>query len=326
MSQPAAPDAIGAFRAPARDIRLVLGTMSFGDTADLATAGAVIDYMLEIGVTEVDTANTYGEEALAPLLAGRRDRIRLASKVGMPHPDAAGLPPLSARALRAALDGTLRRLGTDRVDVLYLHKPDRDTPLTETLSAVVELRAEGKIGDLGISNFSAWQTLDVIRTAAEIGTPGPVVSQQLYNLVARRIEDEFLEFARVHHVLLMVFNPLAGGLLVAPPAEEATAPARFSSSWLAAAYRQRYWTPEVLDAVRGLARLADEAGVSMPELGLRWLVSQETVGAVLLGGDRLEHFTANAQAVRRGPLPADVLAACDEVTRPLAGHMPAYNR
>jgi aryl-alcohol dehydrogenase-like predicted oxidoreductase len=170
-------------------------------------------------------------------------------------------------------------------------------------------------------------TAPVVRTAAEVGTPGPVVAQQLYNLVARRIEDEFLEFARVHDVLLMVFNPLAGGLLATPPAEEAiAAPARFSSSWLAAAYRQRYWIPEVLNAVRKLARVADEAGVSMPELGLRWLVSQETVGGVLLGGDTLEHFAFNAEAVRRGPLSADVLAACDEVTRPRAGHMPAYNR
>ena len=82
----------------------------------------------------------------------------------------------------------------------------------------------------------------------------------------------------------------------------------------------------MLNAVRKLAHVADEAGVSMPELSLRWLASQETVRGVLLGGDRLEHFTSNAEAIRRGPLPADVLAACDEATRPLAGHMPAYNR
>jgi aryl-alcohol dehydrogenase-like predicted oxidoreductase len=327
MSQPAAPDAISPSRAPARDIRLVLGTMSFGDTADLETARAAIDYVLGVGVTEVDTANTYDEEALAPVIAGRRDRIRLASKVGMAHPDAADHPPLSARALRAALDGTLRRLGTDHVDVLYLHKPGRDTPLTETLHTVFELRAEGKVGDLGISNFSAWQTLDVIRCATEVGTPGPVIAQQLYNLVARRIEDEFLEFARVHDVLLTVYNPLAGGLLAGPPTDDHnSAPARFTSSWLAAAYRQRYWNPEVLNAVRKLAHVADEAGVSMPELSLRWLASQETVRGVLLGGDRLEHFTSNVEAVRRGPLSADVLTACDEATRPLAGHMPAYNR
>ena len=98
MSQPAALDAIGPSQVAARDIRLVLGTMSFGDTADLVTTRAVIDYMLEAGITEVDTANTYGEGALAPLLAGRRDRTRLVSKVGMPHLDATGLPPLSARS------------------------------------------------------------------------------------------------------------------------------------------------------------------------------------------------------------------------------------
>jgi aryl-alcohol dehydrogenase-like predicted oxidoreductase len=283
--------------------------------------------MLELGITEVDTANTYGEAALEPLLRGRRDRVRLASKVGMPHPDAMGQPPLSAPALRSAVDGTLRRIGTDHLDVLYLHKPDRETPIAETLATIAELRAEGKIDDLGVSNFSSWQTLDVMNTAGEIGTPGPVVAQQLYNLVARRIEDEFLEFARVHDLLVMVFNPLAGGLLVAsPPADATAAPPRFSTSWLAAAYRERYWTPEVLNAVRELARVADDAAISMPELSLRWLVSQEGVGAILLGGDRLEHFKSNIEAIRRGRLPAEVLEACGRATRPLAGQMPAYNR
>lgn len=310
--------------------RLVLGTMSFGDTADLDTVRRVVDHVLDLGITSIDTANGYAEgrteSILAPLLAGRRDRILLATKAGMPHPDADGAPPLSAGALRACVDGSLRRLGVDFIDLFYLHQPDRATPLAETLGTVAELRAEGKIGALGVSNYSAWQTLDVIHAAAEVGTPGPVVAQQLYNLVARRIEDEFLEFARTHQVLLMTYNPLAGGLLVAPPSEDGAAPSRFSTSVLAAMYTKRYWTPEVLDAVRALAAVAGQAGIAMPELGLRWLVSQPDVGAVLLGGDRLEHFTANIEAVGRGPLPADVLAACDEATRPLAGQMPAYNR
>src|SRR5262249_47194702 len=159
------------------------GTMSFGDTADIETARRVMDYVLDIGITAIDTANTYNESVLAPLLTGRRDRILLATKAGMPHPDAEGWPPLSARALRACVEGSLRRLGTDHIDLLYLHKPDRSASLTETLSTVAELRTEGKIGALGVSNYSAWQTLDVINVAAEIGTPGPVVAQQLYNLV-----------------------------------------------------------------------------------------------------------------------------------------------
>jgi aryl-alcohol dehydrogenase-like predicted oxidoreductase len=165
--------------------------------------------------------------------------------------------------------------GRKRARRSSLHKPDRETPIGETLSAIAELHAEGKIKDLGVSNFSSWQTLDAMNTAVEIGTPGPVVAQQLYNLIARRIEDEFLEFARMHHLLIMVFNPLAGGLLVAPPpADAASAPARFPTSWLAAAYRERYWTPQILNAVRELARVADEAGIGMPELSLRWLVAR----------------------------------------------------
>lgn len=325
-----APESVTLAGSPIPLTRLVLGTMSFGDTADLATVRRVVDHVLDLGITAIDTANGYAEgrteSILAPLLAGRRDRVLLATKAGMPHPDAGDAAPLSARALRACVEGSLRRLGTDRIDLFYLHQPDRRTPLDATLQAIADLRAEGKIGALGVSNYSAWQTLDVIHAAAEVGTPGPVVAQQLYNLVARRIEDEFLEFARVHDVLLMTYNPLAGGLLVAPPSEDGAAPSRFSTSVLAAMYTTRYWTPEVLGTVRALARVADSAGLSMPELGLRWLISQESVGAVLLGGDRLEHFTANIEAVGRGPLPADVLAACDEATRPLAGHMPAYNR
>lgn len=330
MPQPASLEATALPGAPVPLTRLVLGTMSFGDTADLETVRRVVDHVLDLGITAIDTANGYAqgrtEAILAPLLASRRDRLLLATKAGMPHPDDGGAPPLSARALRACVDGSLRRLGTDRIDLFYLHQPDRRTPLAETLGAVADLRTEGKIGALGVSNYSAWQTLDVMHAAAEAGTPGPVVAQQLYNLVARRVEDEFCEFAQVHDVLLMTYNPLAGGLLVAPPAEGGAAPSRFSTSVLAEMYTKRYWTPEVLEAVRAVARVADDAGLSMPELGLRWLISQESVGAVLLGGDRLEHFTANIDAVGRGPLPGDVLAACDEATRPLAGHMPAYNR
>ncbi|HEY0215308.1 MAG TPA: aldo/keto reductase [Cellulomonas sp.] len=309
--------------------RLVLGTMSFGDTTDAAAVRAVVDHVLDLGITAVDTANGYAgsrtETILAPLLRGRRDRIMLATKAGMPHADAAGAAPLSAAGLRRSVDGSLRRLGTDYVDLFYLHQPDRTTPVDETLSTVADLRAEGKIGALGVSNYSAWQTMDVTLAAERAGTAGPVVAQQLYNLVARRVEDEFCEYAQTHGLLLMTYNPLAGGLLARAPQDDAL-PSRFGTSVLAAMYRDRYWTPALLDGVRALARIADEAGMRLTDLALRWLVSQPTVGAILLGGDRLEHFTANVAAVAAGPLPDDLRAACTEATDVLAGSMPAYHR
>ncbi|MET3936587.1 aldo/keto reductase [Arthrobacter sp. OAP107] len=189
--------------------RLVLGTMTFGDTADEATAGRMVEEALDAGITTIDTANAYvggvTEEMLARLLKGRRDEVVLASKAGMPHADHGEHSPLSPQGLRNSVEGSLRRLGVDSIDLFYLHQPDRATPLQDTLRTVAELAAEGKIGALGVSNFAAWQIADVIHVAREVGAPTPVVAQQLYNLVARRVEEEYLEFAahpqRPHHGL-----------------------------------------------------------------------------------------------------------------------------
>ena len=197
--------------------RLVLGTMTFGDTADEATAGRMVEEALAAGITTIDTANAYvggaTEEMLARLLKDRREDIVLASKAGMPHADHGQHAPLSPQGLRRSVEGSLRRLGVDSIDLFYLHQPDRATPLRDTLATVAELAAEGKIGALGVSNFAAWQIADVIHTAREVGAPRPVVAQQLYNLVARRVEEEYLEFAATHGVHTMVYNPLGGGLL-----------------------------------------------------------------------------------------------------------------
>ncbi len=326
-------DQIPTTTLPGVDVPLstvVLGTMSMGDTADAAASAEIFEAALELGITGVDCANGYArgttEELIAPLVARHRDRIVLATKAGMPHPDAGGHPPLSREGLRASVDGSLRRLGVDHIDLFYLHQPDRATPVAETMATVSELRTAGKIRALGVSNYSAWQTLEILQLAERLGTVRPVVGQNVYNLLARRIEDEWVEFAARYELLTMCYNPLAGGLLVRVP-DEASEPARFTAgSSLAEMYKKRYWTPELLAAVARLGTLAAEAGLTLPQLGLRWLVSQPGTGAVLVGGDQVAHIRANLAAIAQGPLPADLLAACDEVTSPLKGSMPAYNR
>ncbi|MFC9244753.1 aldo/keto reductase [Streptomyces sp. NPDC057136] len=128
---------------------LVLGTMTFGDTADRAAADAMLDAALDAGITGLDTANGYAggesERILAELLPGRRDQVVLATKAGIPHPDQDEHAPLSAEGLRTALEGSLKRLGTDHVDLFYLHQPDRRTPLAETLATVAEFIQAGKV-------------------------------------------------------------------------------------------------------------------------------------------------------------------------------------
>ncbi|MFC9132397.1 aldo/keto reductase [Streptomyces sp. NPDC057099] len=311
--------------------RLVLGTMTFGDTVDRSTAASMLDAALDAGITGVDTANGYAggesERLLGELLPGRRERIVLATKAGIPHPDQGDHAPLSPAGLRAALEGSLKRLGTDRVDLFYLHQPDRATPLAETLATVAEFVAEGKVGALGVSNFAAWQISELGRVAQEVGAPRPVVAQQLHNLLARRIEEEYVEYAAVCGLATMVYNPLGGGLLTGRHSfEQAPDSGRFGDSRLAVMYRQRYWNEDLFRAVADLTRIASEAGLALTDLALRWLLERPSTDALLLGGSKTGHLLANIAAAASGPLPADVTAACDEVGARLRGPMPAYNR
>jgi aryl-alcohol dehydrogenase-like predicted oxidoreductase len=311
--------------------RLVLGSMTFGDTVDADTAASMIDRALDAGVTMIDTANGYAggatETMLGDLLQSRRDRVRLATKAGMPHPDAGDRPLLSAAALRACVEGSLRRMRVNQVDLFYLHQPDRSTTLEETLSTIAELVAEGKIGQLGVSNYAAWQIAEINHVADAVGAPRPIVAQQLYNLLARRVEEEYLEFAQTTGLQTMVYNPLGGGMLSGKHQfEERPTSGRFGDSRLAAMYTERYWNPELFAAIKDLATIADEAGLPLSEMALRWLLSQDAVSSVLLGGSKVTHLDANLAAAARGPLPPDVLKACAEVGVRLRGPMPAYNR
>ncbi|WP_406212664.1 aldo/keto reductase [Streptomyces canus] len=311
--------------------RLVLGTMTFGDTVDRAGAADMLATALDAGITGVDTANGYAggesERILAELLPAHRDRIVLATKAGIPHPDQAEHAPLSAPGLRAALDGSLKRLGTDRVDLFYLHQPDRATPLAETLATVAEFVTEGKVLALGVSNYAAWQIAELVRVADEVGAPRPVVAQQLHNLLARRIEEEYVEYAAVTGLRTMVYNPLGGGLLTGRHHyEKAPEAGRFADSRLADMYRQRYWDPRLFAAVTELTRIAEGVGIPLTELALRWLLVRDSTDALLLGGSRTGHLRANLAAAQAGPLPPEVTAACDEVGAALRGPMPAYNR
>jgi aryl-alcohol dehydrogenase-like predicted oxidoreductase len=310
---------------------MILGTMTFGDTVDVDGAGALLDVALDAGITHIDTANGYSageaERILSKLLTGRRDSVTIATKAGMYPGDAAGNSPLSPKGLRLSLEASLSRLGTDYVDLFYLHQPDRAASLEDTLSTVADLVSEGKIRALGVSNFAAWQIGEVARVADLVGGPRPVVAQQLYNLLARRIEEEYVEYADVTGLITMVYNPLGGGLLTGRHSfTEAPAEGRFGDSRLATMYRERYWNTQIFDAIGTLSSIADEAGLPLTELALRWLRSKPATGPILLGGSKVSHLQSNIDALGRGPLPDDLVAACDDVGAALRGPMPAYNR
>lgn len=310
---------------------LVLGTMTFGDTADAATSAAILQAALDSGIRHIDTANAYvggvTEELLATLLKGRRDQVFLASKAGMPHADAGEDSPLSPSALRRSVEASLRRLKTDRLDLFYLHQPDYLTPLKDTLVEVAKLRDEGKILSLGVSNFAAWQIAQIQQVSAEVGAPQPVVAQQLYNLVGRRIETEYLPFAAATQVKTMVYNPLGGGLLTGKHSfAQVPTGGRFGDSRLAAMYTQRYWDADLFTAIDKLSAIGEEAGITLIELSLRWLAYHQQVDSLLLGGSKVEQLQSNLTAIAAGPLGSELAEAAAAATASLHGPMPAYNR
>lgn len=310
---------------------VVLGTMTFGDTTEPAEAARIVDVALAAGVTWFDTANVYAggrsEEILRDLLRGHDDVV-LATKCGMPAADVEGEQALlSPSAVRTAVEGSLRRLGRDHVELLYLHRPDRATPIEETLTAVAELVREGKVGGLGVSNYAAWQIGELVHTAEKVGAPRPLVSQQMYNMVARRLDEEYAEYAATTGLATIVYNPLAGGLLTGRY-DVGTSPqsGRFATAANAATYRERYWDPRLFDAVRRLDAVAADAGLPLLELALRWALGRPVCTSVLLGASRADQLEANLRALSRGPLAPDLMQAVDDVGQDLRGPMPAYNR
>lgn len=300
--------------------------MTFGSRVDDADARWMVDACLAMGVTHFDTANTYNagdsERMLARTLAGRRDEVTIATKVRQPVGDEPG--GLRPEQIARAIDASLERLATDHVELYYLHQPDDDVPISETLGAMAALVEAGKVGAIAVSNYAAWQVADIHALGERHGWPRVHVAQQMYNLIARGLDDEYAAFAVDHDMVTVAYNPLAGGLLAGryrfddrpPPGTRFTAPG----------YRQRYWSQRQFDAVAALARVAADAGMTLPQLALRWMRSRPIVDVVLIGASTREQLQENLQAVHQEPLSDEVMAACDGVWDELKGPVPRYNR
>ncbi|HEY8591158.1 MAG TPA: aldo/keto reductase, partial [Naasia sp.] len=197
---------------------VVLGTMTFGQQLPEDDAIRMVDRAVDAGITTFDTSNNYAggdsERILGRALHGRRDSVLLSTKGGS-HVDQedASVTGLGRAALTAAVEGSLRRLGTDRIDIYYLHRPDRATPFEETLEVLRDLVAEGKILRVGQSNYAAWQITELNAIAEATGAPPIRIAQTMYNLVSRRVEAEYAECSEHLGLTDITYNPLAGGLL-----------------------------------------------------------------------------------------------------------------
>lgn len=309
--------------------RLSMGSMTFGGQVSEADAVRMVDRCLDAGINFFDTANSYNngasETILGKALKGRRHNVVLATKVRNkvgPEADDGGL---TRAAVRKAIDASLKRLQADCVDLYYLHLPDWDTRIEETLAATDELVREGKVRYPATSNYAAWQIVQMLWHSENHGFVPPTVSQPMYNVLARGIEQEYLAACREFGIALVPYNPLAGGLLTGKHSPQgAPAPGtRFDSNKM---YQDRFWHPEYFDAVGRLAEVAHKAGITLVELAFRWLMSQPIVDSVLLGATNLDQLDDNIMACQAGPLGPDVLQECDAVWEKLRGVTPKYNR
>src|SRR5258708_32817274 len=191
--------------------------MTFGGQTDKTVAAKMIDLCVDAGINFLDTANAYNggaaREMAGEFLAGQRNKFILASKVRNKMGDAPDLAGLSRAAIFRAIDDSLRRLRTGYLDIYYLHLPDYEVPIEESLGAMNELVKQGKVRHVACSNYSGWQVVEMFWIAQRNGWPAPFISQPMYSLIARGIEQEYLPMCKQFGVSNVVYNPVAGGRL-----------------------------------------------------------------------------------------------------------------
>jgi len=311
--------------------RMALGTMTFGDMLDEAGSHQILQLAYERGITLYDTANQYNagqsEEILGRWIKTTkvRDRIVLASKVRYAvngDPTTAGLTP---KVIVSQLEASLRRLQTDYLDVYLLHQPDYDTPIDVTWRCLDALVAAGKVRYIGLSNFAAWQIVEATHIATRNGWVRPLITQFMYNSIARAPERELLPMTQTYDLGNMIYNPLAGGLLSGKyrSDEDAKEGTRFAHNKM---YRKRYWHPRQRDAADRLRQIAEDHGRTPVELALRFLLDAEGVHTILLGATKLEQLDQNLDAMQSSPLTDSEREACEEVWQALQGPVPADHR
>ena len=277
-----------------------LGCNNFGGRIDAAATRAVVDAALDAGINFFDTADIYGgarsEELLGKALGSRRDEVIVATKFGMG--DGKTLPAgASTASIVAALEGSLRRLGTDRIDLYQLHTPDESTPIDETLQAMDRLVSEGKVRELGCSNFDGPQLDDAARAAAQHGTARFVSVQNELSLLRRRGEAELLASARRHDLAVVPFFPLAGGVLTGKYRRGEAPPAGTRIGNLPSEQWEKALSDRRFDVVEALDAFSRQRGHTLLELAMSWLASLPNLASVIAGATKPDQVRANAAAV-----------------------------
>ena len=314
----------------ARQIQVILGTMTFGGQVTEPEAERMVGRFVERGYTRIDTAYRYNEgrteEILGRILTPeKRKNIYLITKA---NPlDGGGLSP--ARLVEQ-VETSLTRLKTDWVDLLYLHQPDPETPVEDSLAAGRSLYEQGKIRALGLSNYASWQVMDVWHACRRDGWLQPVNYQGMYNAITRSVEPELLPALEKGGLSFYAYNPLAGGILAGRYTDPAQRPTRGRFSTFPF-YLDRYWNETTFEALDNIRRACGDHGLTMDSAALRWLGRHSGLSArrgdgIIIGASRLEHLEANLNACEEGDLPGPVVQAVDRAWEGVRPVCPKYFR
>ncbi len=306
---------------------LCLGTMTFGYQCDEPTSFAILDRALEGGIDFIDTADVYPlggsletvgrtEDIVGRWMRerGNRDRIVLATKCA----GAMGAGPndvgLSRYHITRAVEDSLRRLGTDVIDLYQVHSFDPRTPIDETLRALDDLVRSGKVRYVGCSNYPAWRLGQALAASERLGIARYDCLQPRYNLLYRDIETELLPLARAEGVGVIVYNPLAGGFLSGKyqKGDDPQEGTRFTLGTAGRRYQRRYWNDSQFDAVDMLRAVADARGVSTASLAIAWVLAQPGITSAIVGASSPEQLDAAFEAVAID-FDDELLKACDGI-------------
>ena len=297
--------------------KIGLGCNNFGWTIDKETSRPVVHKALDLGITLFDTADFYGstpgnsEEVLGDLIAGQRERIVLTTKFGVPLVGADRTPDNSRSFVLNAIEGSLRRLKTDWIDIYMIHWPDSRTPMDETLRVLEDIVRAGKARYIACSNLAPWRIVESKWVADKLGVPGFIAAQDEYNLLNRGAEKELLPALQAYNMALIPYFPLASGLLTGKYID-AMPEGRLQQNFLNLG--NRLLTKENIAKVRKLDEVAKGSGRSLLELAMSWTASRPNVASVIAGATRPEQLEQNVAAAD-WQFTADQLAAIDEITR-----------
>ena len=302
-----------------------LGCNNFGGRCDREQTEAVVHRALTLGVNFFDLADIYppggpkglAEEYFGAVIKGHRREVVLATKFGGPMGEGPGWRGGSRRYIRAAVEASLRRLGTDYIDLYQLHFPDPATPIAETLSALDDLVHAGLVRYVGCSNFSAWQVAEAAWTARTEHLTPFISAQNPYNLLDRAVERELIPACLRYGLGLLPYYPLASGVLTGKyRAGEAAPPGtRLAAGGFFTGVIQRAMTEGNLAAVQRLENFATEREHSVADLAIAWLSAQSAVSSVIAGATKPEQVEANVEA-GSWTLTAEEVAEVSEITKP----------